>query len=177
MRGVILYGAPATGKDTITHALHKLDARYVLFPRLKVGGGRTAGYRITSDATLRTLRAHGDIIWENHRYGATYVIDRPTLLAQLNDHIPVVHLGQHTAIGAVVRATPAARWLIVSVWCPRHVAKERLSARGTNDTATRLCAWDDTPPLPDTDVTIDTATQSPECAARRIQRHIAALAD
>jgi predicted PilT family ATPase len=35
--GILLYGPPAAGKDTITTALAALDARYAPFRRLKVG--------------------------------------------------------------------------------------------------------------------------------------------
>jgi len=35
--GVLLYGPPAAGKDTVSAALIAVDARYVLFERLKVG--------------------------------------------------------------------------------------------------------------------------------------------
>ena len=90
MHGIILYGPPAAGKDTITRALGKLDKRYVLFPRLKAGAGKTAGYRLTTESTVDILRAKNEIVWENRRYGAIYVVDQPSLLQQLADHVPVL---------------------------------------------------------------------------------------
>ncbi|MGK5554002.1 hypothetical protein ACSNOI_20525 [Actinomadura kijaniata] len=41
--GIVLYGPPASGKDTITAASSALDDRYVYFHKLKVGAGRSAG--------------------------------------------------------------------------------------------------------------------------------------
>lgn len=77
VHGMILYGPPAAGKDTITAALRQLDPRYVLFQRIKAGPGRSTGYRMADADALDALRAAGDVIYEHQRYGATYVIDRP----------------------------------------------------------------------------------------------------
>jgi len=174
MRGLILYGPPAAGKDTITEALHTLDSTCVLFPRLKVGGGITTGYRMTDVAAVSTLHADDNVIWANHRYGSLYVIDRPTLTRRLRHHIPVLHLGQPEAIAAVVAATPDTHWLVVSLWCPRHAAERRLRARPTGDTAERLRAWDETPPLHAGVPTLNTTECSPSGAARRIHRLLTA---
>lgn len=171
MRGVVLYGPPAAGKDTITAALHRLDDRYVQFPRLKIGPGRTTGYRMTTVEHLHALRQGGDIIFENRRYGAIYVIDRTELLRRLQAHIPVLHVGQPEAITAITQATPHAHWLRVALWCPRDIAEHRIRARNTGDTDERLRAWDATPPLRQADLTINTAATSPEEAAAQIHRH------
>lgn len=174
MRGVILYGPPAAGKDTVTCALHELDPSYVLFRRLKAGPGRTGGYRITTPEHIKELRDRGDIVWENHRYHATYVIDRPSLVERLHDHVPILHLGQLEAIDAVIRATPAARWLAVYLWCPRDIAAVRIAARRTRDDTDRLHAWDQTTPLPDAHLTINTATTPPAEAAQLVHHAVRA---
>lgn len=179
MRGVILYGPPAAGKDTITEELHRLEKDCTLFPRLKVGGGRTATYRMTTAEYLVKLRGHGDLIWENERYGATYAVDRPRLLRCLAIHTPIVHLGQADAIDAMLEATPDVRWLTVGLWCPRDTAYRRLLSRGTGDVPARLRAWDETAPLLTADITINTADVTADDAARTIlaqlpARHLAA---
>lgn len=169
-RGVILYGPPAAGKDTITEALHSLDPRYRLFRRLKVGGGKTAGYRMTTSAALDELRDNGDLVWENRRYGSVYAVDRPTLLDDLTSGRPVLHLGQVEAIEAVTEATAGARWIVVHVWCPRDTAQERLTARNPKDVADRLRAWDQTLSIDSAELTINTAHLAPDAAAEQIHR-------
>lgn len=169
MRGVILYGPPASGKDTVTHALENLDPRYRLYRRLKVGEGRTDGYRMSTQAEVDELRRRGEIVWENRRYGSLYVVDRPALLANLATHYPVVHLGQVEAVRAVATATVSdAAWCIVSLWCPREIAAKRLRGRGSPDVAERLAAWDQTQPLDGADLTINTAVDTPEQAATQV---------
>lgn len=172
MRGVILYGPPAAGKDTVTTALHELDSGYKLFRRLKAGSGRTSGYRMTDEATLDMLHRRGEVVWENRRYGARYVIDGPSLVQKLHDGIPIVHLGQREAVAAVTRAVPDARWLVVSLWCPRKVAEQRIIARKTGDTTERLSAWDATETLTEADLTLNTDDLTPRLAAERIHRHV-----
>ncbi|MEU7769654.1 kinase, partial [Nocardia sp. NPDC049190] len=111
---MILYGGPATGKDSITAALSTIDTRFRLFERLKVGPGRTRGYRMTTPEVLADLEASGDAIWANERYGARYVIDRPGLLEMFTAGlIPVVHAGQTGVIPAIREALPNTRWMVV----------------------------------------------------------------
>ncbi|MEU4713159.1 kinase [Micromonospora purpureochromogenes] len=172
MRGVILYGPPASGKDTVTSALHQLDDRYQQFRRLKVGQGRIAGYRMSSVAELAALRASGSVVWENRRYGSVYVIDAPGLRQQLHEQIPVVHVGQVNAVDAVREAFPDARWTVVALTCPRNVAERRIVERQTGDAAERLRAWDQTERLPTAGLTIDTSEASPGMAAELIDQAV-----
>lgn len=170
MQGVLLYGPPGSGKDTVTAALHQLDKRYRQFQRLKAGPGRTTGYRMTTDAELTALRASNSVVWENHRYESVYVIDKPGLRKQLREAVPVVHLGQVKAVDAIRNAFPDVHWTIVALTCPRDVAERRIVQRQTGDTTQRLRAWDQTEPLACADVTIDTSRTSPDEAAQLIDR-------
>ncbi|MGH3755998.1 MAG: kinase, partial [Pseudonocardiaceae bacterium] len=166
---VILYGPPAAGKDTVANALTWLDGSYRLYQRLKVGAGRTAGYRMTTLSHVDALRSAGSVIWETRRYGALYVIDRASLADMLESCIPVVHVGQAGAVKAVTAALPpATQWVTVSLWCPRDIALRRIADRGTGDTAARLRAWDQTAPLPEADISINTDHMHPTAAAAAI---------
>lgn len=166
--GVIFYGPPASGKDTIDAALCVLDTRFRHFERLKVGSGKVSGYRITTSSVVQSLRETGEVIWENSRYGATYVVDRPGLVEALERAIPVLHLGQPEAIEAVRSATPAVHWTVVELTTPRDVAIERFDQRNPHDAADRLKAWDETPPLKNASLRIDTSKTSVEEAANQI---------
>lgn len=142
--GVILYGPPAAGKDTITRALTEIDSRFTPFRRLKVGAGRTTGYRMASQADLALLRERGELIYANDRYEATYAVDRPGLDEVVDcGGYPVVHLGQVSGIAAVIAEYPID-WQVVGLWCPRDESAQRLSGRGDDMSAQRLAAWDAT---------------------------------
>jgi guanylate kinase len=170
---IALYGPPASGKDTITAALLHLSADYVPFERLKVGSGRSNGYRPTTVAEVERLRDRGLVVYENERYGNLYVVDRPTLDILLGGGaIPVVHVGQIEGVRALKRYP--AEWLTVLLWCPRQVAEKRVRERGSKDVAERLAAWDETAAdlgrshPDDLSLRIDTERQSPAEAARTI---------
>jgi guanylate kinase len=170
---VVLFGPPASGKDSVTLTLRDLDARYELYPRLKAGGGRHEGYRMTSEKHLSGLREAGELLYENERYGNVYGIDAPYLASMLKRAVvPVLHVGQSAAVRAV-RLFPV-RWVAVALWCARETTAVRALARGSADVAARLAAWDDTAAdLARTEaslftVHIDTDETTVEDAARRI---------
>ncbi|MER5974597.1 guanylate kinase [Streptomyces sp. NPDC002055] len=174
-QGVILYGPPASGKDTVTEALAELDARYAQFARLKVGSGKTSGYRMGTAEQLRELETAGDVVYANSRYGNTYVIDVPGLDAAFEGGVPVVHLGQVDGIRDLVDGY-AAEWVVVLLWCPREVTAQRSEGRGDSDTTARLAAWEATRKDLDAhadvvwDLTVDTFATSPEKAAELIDQ-------
>ncbi|BCJ44717.1 hypothetical protein GCM10010168_15300 [Actinoplanes ianthinogenes] len=168
MKGVILYGPPAAGKDSITAALHEINSAYRLFPRIKVGSGRTSGYRMATTAEIEHLRERGEVVWENARYSSSYIIDRSFLIDHIGRSITVVHLGQVPAVSEVTRAVPEASWAVVYLWCPRDVAATRIRERNTDDDDERLRAWDATEPLQGADLFIDTSIMSIQQAASLI---------
>lgn len=177
-QGVILYGPPASGKDTVTTALADLDSKYTQFARLKVGTGKAVGYRMGTAEQLDELEAAGDVIYANLRYGNTYVLDRPGLNSAFMAGVPVVHLGQVGGVRALVEGYPAS-WSVVLLWCPREATAERSVGRGDSDTAARLAAWDatrqdlDAHPGMVWNLTVDTTAASPQTAARLIDQLLA----
>ncbi|MGK5446376.1 phosphotransferase-like protein [Streptomyces radiopugnans] len=173
-QGILLYGPPAAGKDTITAALTELDARYAPFTRLKIGSGKTRGYRMGTPEQLADLEARGDVIYRNDRYGNIYVVDRPGLdQAMEGGRTPVVHLGQMVGMERVTALFPA-HWARVLLWCSKETTARRSSQRGDTDTAARLAAWDATRadlaahPRARWDLRVDTDTTAPREAAQRI---------
>ncbi|GAA3930970.1 hypothetical protein GCM10022244_44860 [Streptomyces gulbargensis] len=142
--GVLLFGPPAAGKDTVTAALHDLDARFSQLVKVKVGSGRTAGYRMATEAQLSELRAAGRIVLETERYGNTYAVDREDLDA-LRDAggFPVVHVGSVAHL-RTFQASVADPWLRVLLWLPRTECARRSAGRGDRDTGDRLAVWDAT---------------------------------
>lgn len=179
-RGVILYGPPAAGKDTVTRALQDIKADFQLFSRLKVGAGKLSGYRMGTEEQLAELEAAGDVIYRNSRYGNTYVIDRQGLTDAFAVGIPVVHLGQIEGINALVKGYPAT-WTVVLLWCSREESGHRSAGRGDGDTHDRLSAWDATKadvdghPGQRWDLSLDTGTVAPAEVARLIDANVSRL--
>ncbi|MFF4741285.1 guanylate kinase [Streptomyces sp. NPDC001262] len=172
---VILYGPPAAGKDTVTRALTDRDPRYALFQRLKVGSGKTSGYRMGTAEQLAALEASGDVIYANSRYGNTYVVDKPGLDAMTAAGlVPVLHLGQIEGVRAVIEAYPA-QWTTVLLWCTQEETEVRSVGRGDADTEARIKAWqatqDDVDAHPDQvwDMTVQTGAFSPVVIADRVR--------
>lgn len=167
-RGVILYGPPASGKDTIDGMLREIDPEYVHFSRLKIGPGRSTGYRFATREQLDELRSKGLLVWENHRYGATYAVDMPGLQQVIKTGMPILHLGQAAGVLAVIDRTPMVSWTVAELWCPRPVAMQRLRERDPSDIANRLAAWDDTRRLPGAHIRLNTDVVSPLDGAKQI---------
>lgn len=169
--GLILYGPPASGKSTITQLLEE-SGGFALFPRLKVGGGNTVGYRMTSPEDLKLLRESGQLLWENERYGASYAVDRSHLDAMLREDssTPVLHLGQPEGVEAILTAYPPQTWLVVELRTQLADAQKRIRMRRDTDEDERLEAWAATPTLGRTDVLIDTSRTSPQDAAGAVRQ-------
>lgn len=166
---VILYGPPASGKSTITEYMRRSDPRFTLFPRLKAGSGRKGEYRITTIEHIAELKASGEAIWTNERYGSTYATDRPYLDEMISRGlIPVLHAGQRAAVDAIATAVPGAQVTKVSLTLPRDVARNRIANRETGDSSERFAAYDATEEYPDADLVIDTNSTSPDDAASLI---------
>lgn len=175
--GVILYGPPASGKDAVTDALTTLDSRFRSFVRLKVGAGRTEGYRLISPEEAARRRERGDVLFETNRYGNRYLISRAELAAALRaDAIPVVHVGQLDAVRQV-RSYPAL-WVTVALWCSRAVTEQRAADRGSQDLDARLLAWDETASeleghgIGEFALLVNTEDHQPDNVARLIYEHL-----
>ncbi|MBN6051050.1 guanylate kinase, partial [Nonomuraea sp. RK-328] len=142
VKGIILYGPPASGKSTTTTALTARDPRFVLLRKLKAGSRRGTEYDFVTSKHLARLRAAGRLLAETHRYGNVYAIDRDHIeqLTQTG-RVPIVHMGN---IPDVLRLAEAGAWLLVLLWVPRDVCERRSRQRGDGDTARRLSVWDET---------------------------------
>lgn len=141
--GVILYGPPGSGKDTITAELSALRPEFVLFQRLKAGPGRTTGYRLTTSDHIEELARAGEVLYRNSRYDAEYAIDRGEVSTLVGSgRIPVLHMGQ--VVGARAVAAFPIDWVRVLLWCPEDVTRQRCRGRGDKDLEARLKVWHET---------------------------------
>lgn len=145
--GVILYGPPASGKDTVTSELEQLDSSYELFRKLKASDGPLdeGKYRAATVPEFLELVASGGIVYENARYGARYAVDRESLAGTMSrGRIPVVHMGQVAGVTALVDGIYDANWVSVLLLCGREATAVRSAHRGDLDQAERLRLWDET---------------------------------
>lgn len=141
--GVILYGPPGSGKDTITAELSALRPEFVLFQRLKAGPGRTTGYRLTTSDHIEELARAGEVLYRNSRYDAEYAIDQGEVSALVGSgRIPVLHMGQ--VVGARAVAAFPIDWVRVLLWCPEDETRQRCRERGDKDLEARLKVWHET---------------------------------
>ncbi|MER8103879.1 HAD family hydrolase [Kitasatospora sp. NPDC094016] len=159
--------------------MSNIDPAFSLFSRVKVGPGRSAGYRMGNLKLLEELRASGAVVYENVRYDSVYVTDRPGLDEAFAHGVPVMHLGQVDGVRAVLDRYPA-QWLTVLLWCPREITESRSTGRADADTPARLAAWDatradlDANPDFSFDLTIRTDEVGHEAAAAQIRQALTA---
>lgn len=111
MSGIVLYGPPTAGKDTVTAALCSAESRFRLVTKLKLGTGRSAGYRFVTAEELDDLRRRGRIVVETLRYGNVYAVDHLSVTQpQAQGLVPVTHIGNATDMRTLLGRTPEASW-------------------------------------------------------------------
>ncbi len=125
---LLLSGPPGAGKDAVTKALGKHGGSFRLFPRLKAGPGRTAGYRMISEERLHGLGKDGDLAQLQARYGNLYAVDFGRLQAMVNaGYVPVVHVGRRRNL-AGLQAVPFDTASVL-VWVSREQSERRVADR------------------------------------------------
>ncbi|RBQ21366.1 guanylate kinase [Spongiactinospora rosea] len=173
--GIILCGPPASGKSTITRALHDLDPRFVPVRNLVVGPHPADDHDQVTDEQVERLRRAGRIISDIRREGGRYAIDRhPIEHMTQAGLVPVIHVCGRPDVR---RLSALGEWVRVLLWAPREVCHERLRRRdgcgtggpvGTSAGPDVLDALQATADDPLFHLRIATDETSPDRAAREI---------
>ena len=138
-RIVVLFGAPAAGKDTVTRVLTSRDSQYEHFIKHKRGAGSKHGYTMVTELQLQEMRDSGRLVSEVDRYGSTYAIDRHRLASSvLAGRQVLVHSAEPSEALTLVELGAA----LVLIECSRETATSRLNQRDPNSVADRMEVWD-----------------------------------
>jgi guanylate kinase len=136
---LVLFGAPAVGKDTVTKVLEERGNHFEHFIKHKVGVLSKHGYTMITSSELAEHERAGRVVSKVERYGSVYVIDQLRLEAAITGRrIPVIH----SASIDEVRTLVAIGGIVVVLECSRDTAIQRLAIRDRNTVAQRLEVWD-----------------------------------
>jgi guanylate kinase len=173
---VVLFGAPAVGKDSVTAALEGRESGFAHFIKHKRGSASRHGYTVVSEGELQTMRDEGRIVSEVERYGATYAIERTRLNASLatGKHVLI-----HSAEPREARLLRDLGAILILLECTRETAATRLRLRDPSTVLERLAVWDRVESQldelePIARLRLSTDHRSPEQVADEIERTIRA---
>lgn len=178
MKGLVLIGPPAAGKDTITDIVEQ-RSNLRLLKKAKAGSGRSAGYRLVSMEEFDECVARGEMVSTVERYGNRYGVMRADVAAiQQAGDIPVIH----TASVEEALTLAADGMALCLIWCSRSESADRLRHRDQSTVDERLAVWDQLQDDLDViakhlDLVIDTTDQSASAVASTIITAVDALPD
>lgn len=155
LRIVVISGATASGKDTITHALESIPwSRLVYFQKHKgvdnvevaSSEERNANYHLVSHATYRRMAKNGAFLEHHERYGNGYGVSIDGLrICCASGMIPIVHNGAYHHLRSFFEH-PDVEVMSILLWASRETTHTRLLARNggdEQDAAMRLAAYDE----------------------------------
>ncbi|MBW0102347.1 hypothetical protein [Pseudonocardia sp. KRD291] len=126
--GVVLAGAPGTGKRTTAFALTTLGRRYERLPALTTARTGTLDIETATAGHLAELRSWAQTLHDVARNGAAHLYDRGRLHGiRDSGRFPVVTLDTTAALDAFTRESPD--WLTVLLHGPFDPTRARISLR------------------------------------------------
>lgn len=145
---ILLSGTPASGKDTLTNELIKLDKRFVHFKKHKIaaGGKMDDTYYLIPKKEFDDMAQNNEFVQYHYRYDRGYAVSLKELkkLKELN-MIPIIHVGKYENIQKF-RDFGLKNILSILIHTNRDVTLERLKKRHINDGAEiekRITAYDE----------------------------------
>lgn len=145
---MLLSGTPASGKDTLTAELNKIDNRFVHFKKHKIasGGKMDDTYYLISKDKFDNMAKNNQFVQYHYRYDRGYGVSADELkrLKELNK-IPVIHVGKYENI-IKFKEFGIKNILSILVYTDRNTTKKRLELRHSEDISEinkRLDAYDE----------------------------------
>jgi len=145
---ILLSGTPASGKDTLTAELNKIDNRFVHFKKHKIasGGKMDDTYYLISKDKFDNMAKNNQFVQYHYRYDRGYGVSADELkrLKELNK-IPVIHVGKYENI-IKFKEFGIKNILSILVYTDRNTTKKRLELRHSEDISEinkRLDAYDE----------------------------------
>ena len=145
---ILLSGTPASGKDTLTAELNKIDDRFVHFKKHKIasGGKMDDTYYLISKDKFDNMAENNQFVQYHYRYDRGYGVSADELkrLKELNK-IPVIHVGKYENI-IKFKEFGIKNILSILIYADKDTTKKRLELRHSEDNSEinkRLKAYDE----------------------------------
>ncbi len=130
---ILLSGAPASGKSTLTLALSQRDPSFAFVRKVKDStDGAISEYDIITPGEFDDMINRGELLQWNMRYGRRYGLPAKAVDAILQQgKFAIIHIGRYDALK--VLRTKFSTSASVLLWVDESVRLERLAARHVGD--------------------------------------------
>ena len=145
---ILLSGTPASGKDTITNQLNKIDNRFSHFKKHKIanGGKLDNSYYLIDREKFDKMAQNNQFVQYHYRYDRGYGVSLNELNRLKNSNkIPIIHVGKYENI-IKFKQFGLKNILSILIYTNREITKNRLEKRHIKDSdeiKKRLNAYDE----------------------------------
>lgn len=145
---ILLSGTPASGKDTITEKLNRINSKFELFRKHKfgLGGKKDQTYIHIEEKDFNSLINSSEFIQYHTRYDRGYGVSKKELESLLRlQLVPIIHVGKYENILPFKRFDQISCFNVLLTASKESTIK-RLSIRHPNDIneqSKRLAAYNE----------------------------------
>ncbi len=145
---ILLSGTPASGKDTITSELIKINSRYVHFKKHKIaaGGKLDETYYLIEKNEFDSMVVNDDFIQYHYRYDRGYGVSKKELKLIFGEgKNPIIHVGKYENISPFIDYDNVSL-ISVLLLVSKEETSRRLQIRHSNNDVeclTRMHAYEE----------------------------------
>jgi guanylate kinase len=145
---ILLSGTPASGKDTITSEMIKIDNKFTHFKKHKIatGGKMDDTYFLVPKDTFDEMAENNKFVQYHYRYDRGYGVSYEELVNNKNmGKIPIIHVGKYENI-AKFREYGLKNILSILIYTNRDTTLNRLQTRhkdNADEIQNRINAYDE----------------------------------